>query len=133
MKFIDQGEDFICNWEPKEIFQGYNHILHGGIQATLMDEIASWYILAKLGTAGLTSKMETHHRKPVFTNKGKLLIKARLKEKSTRIARIDVEIYNNDGSLGTTGVIDYFILTTQKAKEKLMYPGKKAFYSHQDH
>jgi len=133
MEFIDEGEYLICNWEPQEIFQGYIHILHGGVQATLMDEIASWYILTKLGTAGLTSKMETHHRKPIFTNKGKLLIKARLKEKTTRIARIDVEIYNNDGSLGATGVIDYFILSSQQAEEKLMYPGKEAFYNHQKH
>ena len=128
MEFIDEGDYFICNWEPQERFQGYNHILHGGIQATLMDEIASWYILAKLGTAGVTSKMETHHRKPIYTNKGKLKIKAWLKEQSSRIVKINVEIYNNDNNLGATGIIDYFILSPNQAKENLMYPGKQAFY-----
>ena len=29
---------------------GYNDILHGGIQATLLDEIATWVVYAVLGT-----------------------------------------------------------------------------------
>ncbi|MCF8378630.1 MAG: PaaI family thioesterase [Bacteroidales bacterium] len=128
MEFVDEGDFFVSHWEPQDRFQGYNHILHGGIQATLMDEIASWYIYAKLGTGGVTAKMETRHKKPIYTNRGKLLIKAWLKEKSSRIASINVEIYNNDGSLGATGIIDYFILPPEQAKEKLKYPGKEAFY-----
>ncbi len=128
MEFVDEGDSLICNWKPDDHFQGYKNILHGGIQATLMDEIASWFIYAKLGTGGVTSRMQTRHRKPVFTNKGDLKIKATLREQSSRIVSINAEIYNNDGSLGATGIIDYFIMPVDQAKKKLMFPGKDAFY-----
>lgn len=128
MEFTDNGEGISCEWEPNEHFQSYHHVLHGGIQATIMDEIASWFINAKLGTAGVTSRIETKHKKPVFTNKGKILIKAHLKDKNRKFARIHVDIFNNNGELSTTGLIEYFIFTPEVAKEKLLYPGKKAFY-----
>jgi len=52
MSFFEDGDEIISSWDPQEYFQGYNHILHGGIQATLMDEPASWIVFVKLGTAG---------------------------------------------------------------------------------
>lgn len=128
MEFTDEGDIISCSWIPQSHFQGYNHILHGGIQATLMDEIAAWYVNTKLGTGGVTAKMETRHRKPVLTNKGPIRITASLREKNTRIASIETAIYNNDQTLAATGIIDYFIMSEETAREKLMYPGQDAFY-----
>ena len=39
-------------------FAGFHDILHGGIQATMMDEIASWVVLVKLDTSGVTYPLE---------------------------------------------------------------------------
>jgi acyl-coenzyme A thioesterase PaaI-like protein len=128
MNFVDEDDVFSCYWDPVPHFQGYNNILHGGIQATLMDEIAAWFINAKIGTGGVTAKLEARYKKPVFTNKGSIKLTAVLKERSKRIASIEVNLYNNDGSLAATGVVDYFLLSTEKASEQLMYPGQEAFY-----
>ena len=51
-KFVDEGEYVTCHWLPSENFQGFFHILHGGIQATLIDEIASWAIFSHLKSPG---------------------------------------------------------------------------------
>ncbi len=47
MHFEEHGEKIISEWTPKMQFQGYKNVLHGGIQATLMDEIASWCVQIK--------------------------------------------------------------------------------------
>ena len=67
MKFFEDEDEIVTFWQPQNRFQGYNFVLHGGIQATLMDEIASWVVFIKLKTAGVTSKMEIRYKKPVYT------------------------------------------------------------------
>lgn len=32
-KFVDEGEYITCHWVPSENYQGFFHVLHGGIQA----------------------------------------------------------------------------------------------------
>ena len=54
-RFVDEGEYVTCHWQPSENYQGFFHILHGGIQATLIDEIASWAIFSREATAGVTT------------------------------------------------------------------------------
>ena len=76
MQFVEDGEYLICEWQPRGFLQGYNNILHGGIQATLMDEIASWFVQIKLKTAGVTSNMNLRLRKTVPSNQGKLILRA---------------------------------------------------------
>ena len=43
-EFYEEGEYITCHWMPRPEFQGFFHVLHGGIQATLMDEIACWNV-----------------------------------------------------------------------------------------
>ena len=56
MKFYEEEEFVVSEWLPRSEFEGYANVLHGGIQATLMDEIASWTIYVKAGTGGVTRK-----------------------------------------------------------------------------
>ena len=67
MEFFEDGEDVVCFWHPQEHFQGWINTLHGGIQSTLIDEIASWVVFRKLQTTGVTTKLEVSFHKPVMT------------------------------------------------------------------
>ena len=67
MEFYEDGEDIVCYWKPSEHYQGWVESLHGGIQATLMDECAAWVVSRKLQTTGVTSKLDISYRKPVYT------------------------------------------------------------------
>jgi uncharacterized protein (TIGR00369 family) len=115
MQFFDEGDSVISTWEPTSDFQGWHNVLHGGIQATLMDEIASWVVFAKLGTTGVTSKMEVKLTKPVHMDKGPVKLVARLLEMRRNIAVITVELF------------DYVTYPERVAKEKLFYPGHEKF------
>ncbi|MBN1638275.1 MAG: PaaI family thioesterase [Ignavibacteriales bacterium] len=129
MEFLDNGSEIICEWQPKDYLQGYDNILHGGIQSTLMDEIASWFVYTKLETGGVTSRISVRYKRPVFTNKGKIKITAELKEVNKNLANITTKIFDPDGKLCSEGEIQYFIMSKEQAVEKLKYPGIESFYN----
>jgi uncharacterized protein (TIGR00369 family) len=127
MQFFDEGDSLVSTWEPSHNFQGWHNVLHGGIQATLMDEIASWVVFAKLGTTGVTSKMEIKLSKPMLMDKGPVKLVARLREMRRNIAVIDVELSDCEGIVCAEGVFHYFTYPEGVAKKKLFYPGKEKF------
>ncbi len=129
LSFVNEGEYLVAQWQPEPQFQGYQNLLHGGIQATLLDEIASWYVYARMQTAGVTSHLEVRYRKPVYTDQGSLKLRARLLEKRHNLADIETELLNSEGVLCAGGVIQYYTFNEQTAREKYFYPGAEAFYS----
>lgn len=128
MQFYDEGEETVCEWQPKQHFQGYGNVMHGGIISTLMDEIASWYVFTKLKTAGVTYKLEVKFKSPVYTNKGCITLRARIREESKRIADIDVKLFDHEGELCAEGIVGYFVFPEKWAKEKLYYPDFDSFF-----
>ncbi len=127
MNFYEEGDDVFCEWTPRPEFEGYNNILHGGIQATLMDEIASWTIYVKAGTGGMTRRMETRYKHPVFTDKGPVTLKARIKSTVRRLVTVEVELQDSSGKICSEGEVEYFIFPEKDAREKLLYPGRDSF------
>lgn len=128
MTFYEDGNFLLCSWDPPLHFQGYTRILHGGIQSTLMDEIGSWTVFIKAETGGVTSRMETRFRKPVYLGQGEIKLKAQLISLNRKLASVHVELSDGAGQVCTEAVVDYFILTQEQASEKLLYPGRDRFY-----
>lgn len=127
MHFRIEGEEVLCDWEPENHLQGWVGVLHGGIQATLMDEIASWYVFVKLQTAGVTSKMEVRLLKPVKMDMAPFRLRAKLLEMKRNIAIIQVGLFMNDGTLGAESLMHYYTYPKDVAHEKLYYPGIEYF------
>lgn len=127
MEFRIEGDEVLCDWQPENHLQGWVGVLHGGIQATLMDEIASWYVFVKLQTAGVTSRMEVNLLKPVKMDKAPFRLRAVLLEMKRNIAVIQVQLFMSDGVLGAESVMHYFTYPQNIAHEKLFYPGIEHF------
>lgn len=125
MNFILDGDMVTCTWSPESDYQGWYNILHGGIQATLMDEIASWVVFVKIGSSGVTQYMEIEYKKPVSI-KYPVLLKAHLLNFENPKATIRVELHSQD-ELCTLGTLTYFVYPLEFAKKKFFYPGKEAF------
>lgn len=117
MEFYEDGDDVICFWKPQTHYQGWVDTLHGGIQATLIDECASWVILRKLQTTGVTSKLEVKYRKSIMTTEPQITIRARLREMHRNVAFINVVIEDSHGKVCTEGEATYFTFPTDKAHE----------------
>jgi uncharacterized protein (TIGR00369 family) len=128
MSFFEEGNEIVSQWEPGRHFQGYHNILHGGIQATLMDEIASWFVYVKLKSAGVTSKAEIRYIKPLYVDQGTLTIRASLLRMRRNLADISVRIFDADNHLCAEALMVYFTVSPDKAKAPLYYPGTAQFY-----
>lgn len=128
LEFWDDGESILSKWEPRPEFMGWVNVLHGGIQATLMDEIAAWVVYTKCATAGVTAELDIRYKKPVYTNRGEIIIKGQLKEMNKRLAFVTTQIFNNEEQLCAEAEVKYFIYPEKIAREKFFYPGVDAFY-----
>lgn len=128
MEFLEDGDEVISIWEAPKHLEGYPNILHGGIQATLMDEIASWIIQVKLRTSGVTASMETRFKKPVHTNNGSITIRARIESHVKRLVKVRTSIRSNEGDLCSEGLVTYFVFPEKMASKQLSYPGYDAFF-----
>ena len=127
-KFFDEDEYITCDWEPSENYQGFFHVLHGGIQATLIDEIASWAIFSYAKTAGVTTEMAVKYRKPVYTNRGGIHLRAKVTKAEKRLVTARVELFNAAGELATEADVVYMVYPEEIARKKLDWPGVEAFY-----
>ncbi len=128
LEFYEDGDEIVSTWEPDPCFQGYTNVLHGGIQSTLMDEIASWVVFVKLKTGGVTSRLTCRFRKPVMVNQGPITLRAKLVEQRRNLAEIEVKLFNSEGVLCAESVAEYFILSKEKARESMAFPDPDAFY-----
>lgn len=127
-KFTDEGEYVTCRWTPSENYQGFFHILHGGIQATLIDEIASWAIFSRVQTAGVTTDLNVRYRRPVRTDGGEIFLRAKVVEITRRLVTARVELFNEKGELATEADVVYMVYPEEVARQRLQWPGIEAFY-----
>ena len=127
MEFYKDGDEIVSKWDPGEHYQGFHDILHGGIQSTMMDEIASWVVFINIDTAGMTYQLNVRFRKPVFISKGIVTVRASLVKQQKRIAEIEARLYDGENRLCAEGVANYFVMPREKAVKELNYPGREAF------
>ncbi|MBN2601405.1 MAG: PaaI family thioesterase [Candidatus Marinimicrobia bacterium] len=128
LDFYLDGEKIKARWKPKDEYQGYPNVLHGGIQATLLDEVASWTVYTVAGTGGVTSRMEVQYKKPVFIDKGEIRLTAEIIEYKKRIISVQTYLFDGGGLLCTEAIVDYFVYPEEVARAKMHYPGKEAFF-----
>ncbi len=128
MSFYEHEDQVLSFWEPRDDYQGFSEVLHGGIQATLMDELASWFIFVKLRTSGMTEAMSLSYHHPVYTSGGRITLAAELKEERKRRAEILVRLYQGEEEAPKSeGLCTYAIFPEPLARKKLHYPGYEAF------
>ena len=117
MEFFEDGDDIVSFWRPSEHYQGWIDTLHGGIQSTLIDEIAGWVVTRKLQTAGMTRRLEVDFLKPVMTTETQITLRARIAEQRRSIVYIDVTLENARGEVCSKGRAVYFAMNEQRARE----------------
>lgn len=121
MEFYEDGEDVVCLWDSRNEYQSWVNTLHGGIQATLMDEIGGWVVSRKLQTTGMTSHLNVKYRNPVPTGVT-LEIRARLKEMKRNLAFIEATI-SHEGKVCSSAEMIYFCFPKDRAASEFLFNG----------
>jgi uncharacterized protein (TIGR00369 family) len=129
LRFWLDEEDLVAKWQPKKEFEGWIGVLHGGIQATLMDEAAAWLVFVTLKTSGVTTALNMVFNKPVYISKGEITTRARLISTEDRLARIECTLQNGAGEICAKAEAVYFCFPEKIARAKYKYPGVEAFFA----
>lgn len=66
LKFVEEEDCYVTHFVADRVFQGYEGIIHGGILATLLDEVMARYVWEKAGPAA-TARLQIEYRHPAPT------------------------------------------------------------------
>jgi len=117
MTFYEDNDDVVSYWQPSEHYQGWLNTLHGGIIATLIDEVCAWVITRKLQTTGMTTNLNVTYKHPLHTDEQQITLRARIKEMRRNIATLEAEVYNTEDELCASAVVTYYTMNAERAKE----------------
>ena len=122
MEFYEDGDDIVSIWESKAEYQSWVNTLHGGIQATILDEIGGWVVSRKLQTTGMTTHLNVRYKTSVPVGKGPLEIRARLKEMKRNFAFIEASI-SHEGKVCSTCEMIYCTFSKEVAQKDFSFNG----------
>lgn len=121
LTFFEEGDDIVTHWTPTDLYTGWTHTLHGGIQALLIDEVCGWVVARKVKTAGVTSNMEMHYKRPVHTDGQEVMVRAHIREQRRNIVLIDATLYDGEGNVCTEATCTYFTFSVEKSIREMNY------------
>lgn len=128
LEFWLDDADLVVHWQPEKKYEGWTGVLHGGIQATLMDEAAAWLVFVQLKTAGVTSAMNTRFLRPAYLANGPFTVRATLLSAEKRQAVIKSSLHDTRGETCAVSEVTYFCFPENIARAKYNYPGAGAFF-----
>ena len=65
LRFFREGDEVVTTFVPRSGLDGPPGIMHGGLQATLADELAGWALVGLLGRRGFTTSMTVRYMRPI--------------------------------------------------------------------
>lgn len=123
MEFYEDGDDIVSIWNSHDNYQGWLKTLHGGIQATLLDELGGWIVNRKLQTAGMTTALNMKYKSPVPTGEGvQIEIRGRIKEMKRNFAILEASI-SHEGKVCSLCEMTYYCFSKEKAQEDFFFSG----------
>jgi len=122
LSFVETDEGVETAWSPKQYYEGYPGVIHGGIQATLIDEVAAWTLYIKGKCSGVTSRLNVKYSKQVSSLQNNIIIKGKLREIKRSLAFIDVQIFGENGEMCVRGEAIYFIIPRDEAIAMHYFP-----------
>lgn len=118
LTFAREGDDtIVTRFTPGDRYQGPPGIMHGGLVATLADEVAAWVPIAVLGKFGFTVSFNARYGSAVRIGR-EIVARAKLVKPGTRLIDVDI-VLNQDGKDCFTGTFR-FVLMNKEAAEKML-------------
>ena len=109
-KFDENENCLVTELAHTDHFHGFPDILHGGIQATIMDECGFWIIFDQLKRFGFTVNMSIDYKK-VVQLPDNLKIKAQIVKQNEKTVNIHGEIVTGSGEVASIADMTFFLAT----------------------
>jgi len=107
-----------CPVNLTEHYSGFPGVVHGGIQATVLDEVMAWCIFSVLQKVGVTVDLQVRYNKPLKTDTPYLARARVIKTIKPRLIELYGEIAAAD-TVYSKARAHYYALPHEKAKNLL--------------
>lgn len=97
LKIIETENGVKTEFIPKKEYEGYEGIIHGGIVATILDEMIAWACL-KRGYVGFTAELNIRYKIPMILGK-KYIAYGKINKVSHKLILGESEIFDEENNL----------------------------------
>ncbi len=116
LKFHSEGDDYVCEFTPQRVHQGWQGIVHGGILATLLDEAMN-HLLSHHGVPVATAELKVRYRRPARVGE-RVQVRARLLSERPPLWTAEGEIIDPRGETIATGTAKLMRVAGEAAEPK---------------
>lgn len=116
MKFHTDGKRVVSQLAVPGHLCGWGNLVHGGISATILDEVMGWTAIYQLKMFVLTKSMSIRYLKPVFAGE-QIRVEGSIVEKiSEREAVVKADLYKYTGELSVCATGNFALYAPEGAK-----------------
>lgn len=113
LRFRREGDEVVTELTAESGWDGPPGILHGGLQATLADEVAGWALVGLLGRMGFTTSMNVRYVRPIQLGVP-VVARASIASRKDPIVTVNVRLLQH-GKLGCSARVSYMLPDEEKA------------------
>lgn len=117
LRFSREGDEVVTRFTPSEGLEGPPGVFHGGLQATIADEVAGWTLVGILGRMGFTTSMNVRYVRPVRIDE-EVEARGKITARSGNIVTVSV-VLKQRGKTGCMGRVSYMLPDPDKAGQYL--------------
>lgn len=113
LEFRVEGDEVVTEMTPGKGWDGPPNVFHGGLQATVADELAGWTLVGLLGRMGFTTSLRVRYVRPIQLGVP-VVARGRIKSRKGHFATVVVRLEQN-GKLGCSATVSYMLPDEDKA------------------
>ena len=101
-EYSENGEEAWTHFQPEVCHEGWTGIVHGGITAVVMDEVAA-KLVHNMGIRAVTGRLDVRYIKPAIIGE-RLEFRGKFLRQRGRLIEVKTEARKEDGTLVATAV-----------------------------
>ena len=112
LQFYRQGDAVCSDVVLGDHYQGWDHMAHGGIISTMLDEVMAWSVIYFRRVFSVTRKMELKYVRPVLTGRP-ITVRGRILDGSDHRQKVKAkgEIRDDAGKLLVKSSAEFVVLS----------------------
>lgn len=103
-----EGDLMVVDWQPTRAHAGWDTVVHGGLLAAFIDEVAAFAFFGQERVFGMTRSMSVQYHRRVHWTKP-VRGEGRVLRKEERRAVVEVRLLQ-DGHVGTSGTVEFALM-----------------------
>lgn len=112
--YNDEIHAVFADYLPESRFAGQGTILHGGIQAGIMDEIMGWTGFFHTKTLAVTTTLDMRYHRPVYITDKPVRISCRYLKTDGNKIHLEAEITDGAGTVCTSAAGVFHVIPEEK-------------------